>query len=254
MSGDLHTTQYAFAAHIRDPANNPAPTDIEDRRIKIYRDLFFSNINKFLSFNFPVLKSLYSPTGWSRLVREFYSEHFCHTPLFPELPREFLRYVQEQRGDRAGDPPFLLELAHYEWVELALSLDEHEIADVDADPHGDLLECSPVVSPLAWPLSYQFPVHQISPDFRPVEAPAEATHLLVYRNRADKVRFMQLNPVTQMLLNLLSENPLLTGKQHLMKLASLMRHPNPDALIKNGHQLLVDFLEKDIILGTKPTP
>jgi len=30
-------TQYAFAAHIRDPQHQPAPADIEDRRIAIYR-------------------------------------------------------------------------------------------------------------------------------------------------------------------------------------------------------------------------
>ncbi|HKX55116.1 MAG TPA: putative DNA-binding domain-containing protein, partial [Xanthomonadales bacterium] len=34
----------AFAAHIRNPAVAPAPADVEDRRMQIYRDLFFNNI------------------------------------------------------------------------------------------------------------------------------------------------------------------------------------------------------------------
>ena len=37
-------TQYAFAAHLRDPDANPAPPDIEDRRMKIYRELVYNNI------------------------------------------------------------------------------------------------------------------------------------------------------------------------------------------------------------------
>ena len=50
---------YEFAAHIRDPENKPAPENIEDRRMGIYRDLFFNNIEGFLSGTFPVLKRLY---------------------------------------------------------------------------------------------------------------------------------------------------------------------------------------------------
>ena len=44
---------------------------------------------------------------------------------------------------------------------------------------------------------------RIRPDFRPSEPPAQATHLLVYRNRDDDVKFMQLNAITQRLLEML---------------------------------------------------
>jgi hypothetical protein len=175
----LAAQQSRFAAHIRNPDKSAAPADVEDRRMAIYRDLFFNNIRKFLSTNFPVLRQLYSDGDWDILVRDFFTEHRCRTPLFPELPREFLQYLQEVRQTREGDPPFMLELAHYEWAELALSLDQHEFSNVAADPEGDLLDGIPVLSPLAWPLSYRFPVHRIRPDYQPAEAPAKATHLLV---------------------------------------------------------------------------
>mgnify|MGYP006138349625 CR=1 FL=1 len=79
---------------------------------------------------------------WRALVRDFYREFRAGTPLFPELPREFIQYLQE-RGDGRGDPPWLLELAHYEWVELALSvapaLDER-LADPRSEPGRHLAE------------------------------------------------------------------------------------------------------------------
>ena len=103
---NLRSLQTAFAAHLRDPENHPAPADVEDRRMQIYRQLFFNNINTLLSSNFPVLRRLYEGKVWKQLVRDFCIEHRSHTPLFPELPKEFLRYLQEGRQDRAGDPPF----------------------------------------------------------------------------------------------------------------------------------------------------
>ncbi len=250
MPDRLHSVQTAFAAHIRDPHTNVAPADVEDRRMKIYRDLFFNNINKFLSNNFPVLRRLYSDHDWKQLVRDFYSEHRCQTPLFPELPREFLRYLQDQRQERPGDPPFMLELAHYEWVELALSMHECDLDTVISNPDGDLLKDIPVLSPLAWPLSYRYPVHEIRPGFTPTEPPAQATHILAYRNRSDNVKFMQLNDVTRLLLNLLQEDRGLSGYELLSEVASMIQHPDPDLLIENGERLLQDLLNKDILLGS----
>ena len=252
MPDRLRAMQYAFAAHIRNPSKQAAPDDVDDRRMQVYRNLFFNNISRFIANNFPVMRQMYTDSEWRGLVREFYSEHLCRTPLFPELPKEFLRYLEEHRAQRPGDPSFLLELAHYEWIEIALAQDERELDDIKADRTADLLEEIPVLSPLAWPLTYRYPVHRIGPNNRPSNPPAAPTQLLVYRNRADKVRFMQLNDVTQWLITALGEERSLTGRQLLEELARVLHHPNPDRLIENGHQLLRDFLKKDIVLGCVP--
>ncbi len=248
---NLASLQQQFAAHIRSPLKAPAPSDVEDRRMDIYRNLFFNNVRNLLSWNFPVLRKLHSKEDWAQLIRDFYIEHRARTPLFPELPREFLQYVQEQRQDRKGDLPFMLELAHYEWAELALSMDENELDDVEADPDGDLLSGVPVLSPVAWALSYTFPVHRISPAFQPLEAPAEATHLLVYRNRKDEVKFMQLNVVSAVLMQLLKDDSNRTGHDLLNEIADTLKHPNPDKVIDGGKQLLQDLKDRDVILGTR---
>lgn len=257
MAGDaapdaLARLQTRFAAHIRDPNTVAAPEGIEDRRMGIYRDLFFNNICTFLSSNFPVLKSLYEEAEWKALCRDFYKNYRCHTPLFPEIPREFLKYLQDHRQNIEGDLPFMLELAHYEWVELALSLDETDVDDIPVIPDGDLLNGIPVLSPLVWPLSYQYPVHHIRADYQPEEAPEQATHLLVWRQHDFSVRFMQLNDISMLLVQEMKEETGMTGLDLLKAVADMIGHPRPEVVIEAGSALLGELKEKQIILGTRP--
>jgi hypothetical protein len=108
-----------------------------------------------------------------------------------------------------------------------------------------------MVSPLAWNLSYRFPVHRISPEFRPAEPGSEPSHLVVYRNRNEDVEFLEINAVTQRLLQLLQENPDWTGHQTVKRIAEELRHPNPDAVLRAGTQLLNDLRARNIVLGTR---
>lgn len=247
----LARLQEKFAGHIRDPDRREPPSGIENRRMHVYRRLFFNNIDSLLTNNFPVLRSLYAETDWRRLVRDFYAEHRCQTPLFPEVAKEFLRYLQDHRGKRDGDPPFMLELAHYEWVELALTIDEREHSDVPADRDGDLLEGRPVLSPLAWPLSYRFPVHRIGKSFQPAEPPTDPTHLLVYRNRQDEVRFMTLNDVTRLLIDVLGDDSADSGRASLLRVAEAIGHSRPERVVEAGAAVLQDLLERDVLLGVR---
>ncbi|MGD9021400.1 MAG: putative DNA-binding domain-containing protein [Lysobacterales bacterium] len=247
----LARLQRQFAAHIRDPASAPAPVDIEDRRMAVYRELFFNNLRGFLEANFPVLRSLHEDAAWNELCRDFYRDFRAQTPLFPEIPREFLRYLREHRQGHDSDPPFMLELAHYEWVELALSLDEADPEAIAADAEGGLLTGVPVLSPLAWPLRYTWPVHRISAEYEPQSAPGEATHLLVYRRRDYAVRFMHLNPVAALLLQRLQANEGHTGLELLTAIADEIDHPNPNTVIETGETLMKGLKDKGIILGTR---
>ena len=67
--------QYEFAAHIRDPEHKQAPEDIEDRRMDIYRELFYNNVEGFLSSSFPVLRKLMDDASWHAMARDFYARH-----------------------------------------------------------------------------------------------------------------------------------------------------------------------------------
>ncbi len=243
--------QHAFAAHIRDPQRVAPPEDVEDRRMRIYRELFYNNVQDFMANSFPVLRELYSDGDWHALIRDYFACHRAHTPLFLQMPQEFLRYLESERGERPEDPPFLWELAHYEWVELALSIDTREIENDGVDAEGDLFTGTPVLSPLAWPLAYRYPVHRIGPEHQPREAPDQPTYLVAYRDRTDDVGFLEMNPVTARLLELFSSEDPGTGAEALRRIAAELGHPKPEVVIEGGLQILADLRSRDVVLGTR---
>lgn len=240
----------AFAAHLRDPEGAPAPAKIEDRRLQIYRDLFLGNVSSLLASSFPVLRRHYSELGWKALARRFLVEHRSQTPLFLEVPQEFIAFLQDADLG-ADDPPYMIELAHYEWAELALSVAEEEIDWSGVDREADMMQAPVVLSPLAWNLSYQFPVHRIGPDYRPDSPPAAPTHLIVYRDPEDKVGFIEANPVTARLLARIAEEPDNTGLEHCLAIAGELQHPNPDVVVAGGNDTLKQLRAHSIVLGAR---
>ncbi len=243
--------QQAFTRHMRDPDHAPAPDGVEDRRMGIYRDLLYNNVQSFMADCFPVLRKVCNDAMWHGLIRDYFRTHRAHTPLFPKMPQEFLQYLEQERGERAGDFPFLLELAHYEWIETTLIFDAREPVVAGVNPDGDLLAESPALSPLALPLAYRFPVHRIGPEFIPVEAPPQPTYLVVYRDRLDKVGFLELNSVSARLLELLLRGDARSGRELLQQIAGELQHPDPAAVERGGIEIMKDLRRRDVILGTR---
>ena len=245
------TLQYEFAAHLRNPAEEPGPEGIEDRRMQIYRDLFYNNVEGFISSGFPVLRSLTSDEKWHRMVRAFFAHYRCESPYFLEISQEFLGYLQSARQPEQDDFPFMVELAHYEWIELAADTDIDEIPVTGYNQSGNLMQGRPVISPLAYVVSYQFPVHRISVDFVPCEPPPIPTFLIVYRDQGDEVRFMEINGVTARLLLVLEENPAYTGYDAVRVVASELSDLDESVVLQGGEQALKQLRGSGILLGTE---
>lgn len=244
-----HALQRAFAAHVRDPERAPRP-DVEPRRMAVYTELFFNNVESLLSANFPVIRALHDDAAWNALVRAFYRDHRCHTPLFTDLPREFIRFAERRAADGMGDPPFLVELAHYEWSELALTLDEADLATIPHDANGDVVDGVPIASPLARVLMYRFPVHRIGPDLRPSEPPAQPTLILLTRDRDDALHFLEIDPLTALLFERLQANGHATGRRVLDALLSEL--DRDDAVVReSGLAILQRLREREALIGTR---
>jgi len=249
--GSFQETQRAFAAHIRDPDNNPAPAGTEDRRMAIYRELFFNNLRNLLGQSFPVLKKLHSKQKWNDFIRQFMVRHEAQTPYFLEIPQEFLQFLEHEYEPAEDDFPFLLELAHYEWIELALSISRETNENLSCDPGGDLLEGVPVLSKLAWCFCYQYPVHRISPDFLPDAPGKQPVFLAICRKANDDMNFMELNPVTARLFERLQQNEDASGRKLLEDLAGEIGYGDVTAFVEHGLKTLQQMLEAEILLGVK---
>lgn len=217
--------------------------------MRVYNELLFNNLESFLLACFPVSRQILGARRWRKLVRAFFAEHRCRSPFFRQIPEEFVKYLRQSRVGHRDDPPFLGDLAHYEWVELALDVSpvEPELDAIDAD--GDLLAGRPALNPVAMLVSYAWPVHRIGPRFRPRRPDPQPTHVLVFRDLSDRVRFIALNSVSARLATLLHEGRL-SGREALEAIVRETRHPDPAAVLAGGRQILEGLRAEQAILGT----
>jgi hypothetical protein len=99
-------------------------------------------------------------------------------------------------------------------------------------------------------LAYRWPVHRLSPRYKPTEPPAEPTFTLAFRNTEQRVCFVSINSASARLLNLLQDKPELTGRQVVAELAQEMAL-TPEVLQGFARSLMQDFLSKGAILGVR---
>jgi len=235
-----------FAAHLRDPDRHAPPQDINERRMQVYRELYFNNIQSLLAGNFPVIRRTLGEDRWMALVRAFCREHCPQTPLFSEIAQEFIHFLDTAPSE--ADAPWLLELAHYEWIELALQISD---APLPAhDPDGDLLAGVPVCSPWYRALAYQWPVHRIGPGYQPVESPPQPTLLLARRDGSSRIVFSELSPLLFLLLERLEAEPTCSGREQLLALAAGALLDADEGFMRDGAAMLQQLRECGCLLGT----
>jgi hypothetical protein len=236
--------QLAFGRHLRDPRGRTRPEGVPARRAGLYRELLRNNLEGFLLACYPVSLEVLGTRRWTRLVDAFFRDARCQTPYFREIPREFLRWLTETPVLPVALPPWTLELAHYEWVELAL--DVMEVSTPAHDPAGDLMDGRPVLAPALMNLACQWPVHRIGPAWRPRKP--QPVQLLVYRDDTDAVRFIELNPVSARLVALLQEVGA-SGTAACLQIAMELQHPDTAAVLAHGAALLNELRNAGAILG-----
>lgn len=211
VSSNLRQQQLGFCANIRDPENVPVPGGLELRRVRIYQELVFNNIESLLASTLPVTVSILSDDQWLGLVRGFVKEHSAQTPYFSQLTTEFLQYLSEITLPPEY-PGFLLELIHYEQMELEIFMRDSDDGAKFSAPAGKVtagalgsfaLEVSSRVQLLA----YAYPVHQISPAYIPNEVPEQPTCLLVFQDSEGDVRFLDMQPLGYQLVEFLQKKP-----------------------------------------------
>lgn len=247
----LADQQLALTRHLRNPEQVPAPAEMESRRLKIYQELLYNNVEGFLASGFPIFRSLLSDECWQQLVRQFFIQHRAKSPYFLEIGEEFRAFIDSVDAPGFDLPAFSPELLHYEWVELALDVSD-AILPGERDQQVDLC-CRVMLSPLAVVLAYQYPVQQIGPNFQPESPPEQPTFLVVHRDRSHRVRFVALNGLTYTLLNAVEQAP---QGQTLPELASALYplvhgqavDPAPEVFLEQLKSTLQQLTDQQILL------
>ncbi|HBP6462041.1 TPA: DUF2063 domain-containing protein [Pseudomonas aeruginosa] len=241
MDERLRQQQFSLARHLRDPLGNAPPPGLEERCLRVYRELFYNAIEGVLASGFPRLRGLLGDPDWHGRVREFYREERSHTPLFTRIAGVFVDYLQANVG---ADQAWQAELAHFEWSETRLYLAEPD--DPPHRPDGELLDEVPLLSSLALPLGYRWAVHDLDAD--PGEPAAAPTLLLMRRDSSHRVYTARLTPLAYRLLVSLASRRL-SGREHLAALA-LEAGRAPGTFDAAGLALLEALRTQGIVLGT----
>ena len=239
--------QREFAAHIRNPGRNPPPGDVEPRRMQVYVGLFHRNIASFLANGFPRAKAALGAERWRGLEQGFIERHASETPYFLDISQEFLRFLDNDPALKV--PGWLLELCHYEWVQRWLESAGQEIPDTGIDPGGDLLTGRVVVSPLARPLCYRYPVHEIGAKRVPEAEPGNPTWLIACRRRDDSVHVVKSNALTHRLVELLE--PGISGNEALLALSAAFPGIEPERLRREGTEALGRLRDAEVLVGVR---
>ena len=243
---ELQQQQLAFAAYIRDPQNSPPIRDVAEDRMTLYQDLFYNNIDDTLSSAFPILKQVLDNDYWQQLCQQFFANHHSSTPYLSRLPGEFVNYLID---NKIQNPPWLIDLAQWEWAELDLFL----AADADCSliTGNDVINDIPVLSPLVRLHEFDYPVHRISAEFLPDTADQQKNYLLAWRKADDSIGFMQANAMSVELLKRLQNNKNHTGQQLLAMIAATHTEHETAIVMQGGSEILQSFYDNNIVLGTR---
>lgn len=244
--------QLEFAGHIRDPRHSPRPRRVSASRMRVYTEIVFNNLEASLATCFPVCKAVLGKRAWHKLIRGLFVHHQSHSPLFRQIPEEFLAYLEQAQAfdDVPQLPCYLNSLAQYEWIELAVSAAESSIDMSKVNAEGDLLLDVVILAPTLRLLAYAYPVHQISPKNKPIAALDEPVYLAVYRDVNDEVRFVEINQLTYRLLSLLQQTAD-SGQAVLRSIGEEMQYTQPEKLIEFGLPILQALKAQQLILGTR---
>jgi uncharacterized protein len=236
----LAAYQHAMGQHLRNPPGCAPPAGQDTRRTQVYSTLVHANIESAIARTLPICKAVLG-RRWPKLIAAFWREARSHTPFFHELGGEFVQWLLQSPPDLKL-PPWLLSLAHYEWIELAVEVKPTEAPTAWADPDtsawsGD----APVrLNPTLESLAYEWPVHRIGPGYKPRKP--QPTWLLVFRDQAERVRFHQVNAPTMRLVALLQAGAA-TPMQACQQVALEMGRPLDPALLGAGMEQITALLK-----------
>lgn len=207
--------QQQWAKWLRNPQTEEPPVNADSNRLKVYNRLVRNNIESFIERGFPVLAKVLTRSQWQTLMQNFIAQHQAESPLFANIGYEFVCFLEQYTANaqvRQAYPNFMYQLACYERMEVeAYHAESLCMPALVTHPQQSLWQVNPS---LQW-REFNYPVHTISADSQPTTELPQPLFIAVYRvdeidenqQFSSAVKFMQLNPVTMLLIDLLQRQP-----------------------------------------------
>ena len=246
MLNDFRQFQFALARHLRDPLSVPAPEGVSAANATVCKHEMAKNLSDLLDPAFPVTRALLGEDLWQHAVRLFLKDAPSHTPWASTVQRAFVEHVCES-PDMENLPAWLQDLAHFEWLQNAVSTAPVTWPVFDA--RGDVMQHAVVLNPTHVEAAYEWPVHGIDTDHKPDDM--QSTYVSMLRDTDDALHVCESSVFRGQLIDLLREGQ--TGEQALRVLARWLSHPHAEAFVHEGAELIAQLQREGVVLGTRIT-
>lgn len=212
------TSQLAFSHWLRQPTTATLPMGIEARRMQVYRDLVFNNIESFLAHSYPIAIAMLPEDDWDFLVAVFFQYGQCDSPYYYDISMHFRDFLDQHMAETdaatlngrdvtpniraiALRAPWLRELLHYEWMALYV-----DMAETNWQPRVAERDDALTLRTSCWVLGYQYAVHTWSVDEHPAEPSPQPTCLLIYRTSDFQTRAYPIHALWAYLIELIQSD------------------------------------------------
>ena len=244
--------QHQFVDYLRNKKELSKSLPEESR---IYAELYYSTVESCLHMCFPICSELLGEESWQQLMQCFIKEHRCQSPLYREIPNEFISYLLTNKPVMIL-PEFINDLTHYEWMELILETAEENSTPTLFPQKITLLKSVPILNPVLHIVQYRYPVQDITASdtlwknwrMRTEPYVQTSTILAGFRDSQEQVKFVELNPVTARLIEILKNNT--RNQEHvLLQLSDEIQYSDPKQFLEFGRDMLKQLSEQHIIIG-----
>ncbi len=252
------TSQLAFSHWLRQPTAAPLPTGIEARRMQVYRDLVFNNIESFLEHSYPIAIAMLPEVDWDFLVSAFFQYGQCDSPYYYDISLHFRDFFDQLMAEPevaefsgqdvafsiraiALRAPWLRELLHYEWMALYV-----DMAETTWQPRNEHHDRALILRTTCWILGYQYAVHTWSVDEFPAEPEPQPTCLLIYRTPDFQTRAYPIHPLWAYLIELIQSDTAYRSNTLATALIAISAL-SPTLAAKNVAELLTWLRDIDLL-------
>ena len=244
LSNDFRQYQFALARHLRDPLGVPAPEGVSASAVIACTQEMAHNLNELLMPAFASTRAVLGEDLWQHTLRLFLHDAPTHAPWGTAVQEAFVKFLGHNSLVQHL-PPWLEDLAHFEWLQSAVA-----VADVvwpAHDPQGQLLQGVVVLNPTHVEVMYDWPVQRINLAHKPFEM--QPTYLSILRDVRDKVHVVESSRFRRHLIDLLRQGQ--TGAQALEAMAKWLDHPEVETFVQEGLPVLKQLQREGVVLGTQ---